>query len=45
MNAKPPEQGRSFLANLLLGFGPTLLLVGLFVWLARRARRQGAAAA
>jgi cell division protease FtsH len=42
VNAKPPEQGRSFLANLLLGFGPTLLLVGLFVWFARRAARQGA---
>jgi cell division protease FtsH len=42
VNAKPAEQGRSFLANLLLGFGPTLLLVGLFVWFARRAARQGA---
>jgi cell division protease FtsH len=42
VNANPPEQGRSFLANLLLGFGPTLLLVGLFVWFARRAARQGA---
>src|SRR5215212_3517649 len=40
VNAKPPEQGRSFIANLLLGFGPTLLLVGLFVWFARRATRQ-----
>src|SRR3954464_7605130 len=37
VNAKSTEQGRSFLANLLLGFGPTLLLIGLFVWLARRA--------
>jgi cell division protease FtsH len=42
VNAKPADQGRSFLANLLLGFGPTLLLVGLFVWFARRAARQGA---
>ena len=42
VNAKPPEEGRSFLANLLLGFGPTLLLVGLFVWFARRAAKQGA---
>src|SRR3954467_8282115 len=42
VNAKPAEEGRSFLANLLLGFGPTLLLVGLFVWFARRAARQGA---
>jgi cell division protease FtsH len=42
VNAKPADQGRSFLANLLLGFGPTLLLVGLFIWFARRAARQGA---
>src|SRR5436190_10389253 len=40
VNAKPTEQGRSLIANLLLGFGPTLLLVGLFVWFARRASRQ-----
>src|SRR5437763_13212585 len=40
VNAKPAEQGRSLLANLLIGFGPTLLLVGLFVWFARRAARQ-----
>jgi cell division protease FtsH len=40
VNAKPAEEGRSFIANLLLGFGPTLLLVGLFVWFARRAARQ-----
>src|SRR3954468_19742839 len=32
VNAKPPEEGRSLIANLLIGFGPTLLLVGLFVW-------------
>jgi cell division protease FtsH len=36
INAKPPDAGRSFLANLLLGFAPTLLLVGFFIWLARR---------
>src|SRR3954452_7224654 len=41
VNAKPPEQGRSFIANLLLGFGPTLLLIGIFVWLARRAAGRG----
>jgi cell division protease FtsH len=40
VNAKPPEQGRSFIANLLLGFGPTILLVALFIWFARRAARQ-----
>src|SRR5581483_6256561 len=37
VNAKPLDQGRSFWATLLLGFGPTLLLVGLFVFFARRA--------
>jgi cell division protease FtsH len=36
VNAEPPDSGRSFLTNLLLGFGPTLLLVALFIWLARR---------
>jgi cell division protease FtsH len=40
VNAKPPEQGRSLISNLLIGFGPTLLLVGLFIWFARRAARQ-----
>jgi cell division protease FtsH len=42
VNAKPAEQGRSFIANLLLGFGPTLLLVGIFIFIARRAAKQGA---
>src|SRR3954449_4288075 len=37
VNAKPAEEGRGFLANLLLGFGPTLLLIGIFIWIARRA--------
>ena len=36
INAEPPDSGRSFLGSLLLGFGPTLLLVALFVWFARR---------
>src|SRR3954462_15613216 len=44
VNAKPAEQGRSLIANLLLGFGPTLLLVGLFIWFARRAARQAGGA-
>jgi cell division protease FtsH len=34
-----PAQGPSVLSELLLGFGPTLLLVALFVLLARRAAR------
>ena len=37
VNAKPLEQGRPWWETLLVGFGPTLLLVGLFVLLARRA--------
>ena len=41
VNAKNPNPGTSILAEVLLGFGPTLLLVGLFVLLARRATRGG----
>jgi cell division protease FtsH len=37
VNAQSTTTGTSFLAELLLGFGPTLLLVGLFVLFARRA--------
>ncbi len=37
---RPPRT--SLLAEILLGFGPTLLLVGLFVLLARRPRRPAA---
>jgi len=33
------SQGRSLLASLLLGFGPTILLVGLFVLMMRRAAK------
>jgi cell division protease FtsH len=36
INAEPPSTGRSFIASLLLGFAPTLLLVGFFIWIARR---------
>jgi cell division protease FtsH len=36
INAEPPDTGRSLLATLLLGFLPTILLVGFFVWFARR---------
>ncbi len=39
VNAKNPNPGTSLLAEVLLGFGPTLLLVGLFVLFARRAQR------
>jgi cell division protease FtsH len=37
VNAKPLDQGRPVWETLLVGFGPTLLLVGLFVLMARRA--------
>jgi len=37
VNAKPLDTGPSFLVNLLLGFGPTLLFVFLLFWLFRRA--------
>ncbi|MFZ0089398.1 MAG: ATP-dependent zinc metalloprotease FtsH [Solirubrobacteraceae bacterium] len=38
VNAKSTNKSTSILAEILLGFGPTLLLVGLFVLLARRAQ-------
>jgi cell division protease FtsH len=37
ISAEPINDGRGFLASLLLGFGPVILLVFLFVWLSRRA--------
>jgi cell division protease FtsH len=37
LSATPINEGRGFLYNLILGFGPVILLVGLFVWLGRRA--------
>ena len=43
INAKSTSASRSLLAELLLGFGPTLLIVGLFVLLARRAAKAGGA--
>jgi cell division protease FtsH len=43
VNAEPPDEGRSLWATLLLGFLPTLLLIGFFVWLARRQLRGGGA--
>jgi cell division protease FtsH len=36
INARPPDAGRSFLLSLLLGLAPALLLVGFFIWIARR---------
>ena len=36
INAESPDSGRSLIGSLLLGFLPTLLLIGFFVWIARR---------
>jgi cell division protease FtsH len=41
INAKSTSTSPSLLAELLLGFGPTLLIVGLFVLFARRAAKAG----
>jgi cell division protease FtsH len=41
VNAQSPTTGTSLIAQLLVGFAPTLLLVGLFLVLARRASRAG----
>ena len=40
INAHPIDEGQPLWETLLFGFGPTLLIVGLFVLLARRARRR-----
>ena len=40
ISAEPPGQ-RSLLQTILLGFGPTILLVGLFIWFFRRAAAGG----
>ncbi len=37
ISAEPINDGRGFFTSLLLGFGPVILLVFLFVWLSRRA--------
>jgi cell division protease FtsH len=42
VNASPPGE-RSLLETLLFSFGPTLLLVAIFIWLARRAVRGAGA--
>jgi cell division protease FtsH len=36
VNARPIDEGRSFLATLLISFGPTLLIVGLIIYFLRR---------
>ena len=44
INAKPTNQGPSIAESLIFGFGPTLLLVALFVFIARRAAGGGGGA-
>src|SRR5215216_2337880 len=41
INAEPPDTGRSFWLNLVLGLAPALLLIGALVWLTRRQLRGG----
>jgi cell division protease FtsH len=41
INAEPPDDGRSLWASLVLGFLPTILLVGFFIWMFRRQTRAG----
>src|SRR3954452_15637272 len=36
LSAEPINDGRGLLYNIILGFGPVILFVGLFVWLSRR---------
>ncbi len=42
ISAVPIRVGGSPLTTLLLGFGPAVLLIGFYVWIYRRAARQGA---
>src|SRR4051812_36817698 len=41
IDARPIGDGRSVILSVLLGFGPVILLVALFVWMARRAGAGG----
>jgi cell division protease FtsH len=41
INAEAPDEGRSLWGSLLLGFLPTILLIGFFVWMFRRQTRAG----
>lgn len=42
ISAEPIQSGGSSVTTFLLGFGPALLLILFYVWLYRRASRQGA---
>lgn len=41
ISAKPIHEERSFLATLFYSFGPGLFFIGFYIWLFRRAARQG----
>jgi cell division protease FtsH len=41
ISAKPIQEGSSPWATLFFAFGPALLLIGLYVWIFRRAAQQG----
>ena len=41
ISAEPVNEGNGVLASILLGFGPVILLVGLFVYLSRRMAARG----
>jgi cell division protease FtsH len=41
ISARPTEEERHPLLTLLFGFGPALLLIGLYVWMFRRAQQGG----
>ena len=43
VNAKELDEGTPLWQTLVFGFGPTLLLVGIFIWLFRRAAAGGGA--
>ncbi|MGB3682424.1 MAG: ATP-dependent zinc metalloprotease FtsH [Rubrobacteraceae bacterium] len=40
INAEPLDAGRSWWLTALLGFGPAILLIGIFVWFSRRVASQ-----
>jgi cell division protease FtsH len=41
INASAPDSGRSALGTILLGFLPTLLIIGFFLWLIRKQTKGG----
>src|SRR4029079_15159236 len=43
INAKAPDSGRGLLASILLGFGPTLLILGIIIFALRRTAAGGGA--